>query len=248
MCLSFYYQDSETFKRYYLLRYVENHQNFKNKKFWENYLSGLINLDIDSNNKEESGQDINYIIFSNIISVTKSMSDFHLGKEFINDFLEDITKSKYNLNEEQKIQINYMIADNEFGSLNENDRSTYSTEICELNRSFTINYSIDNSDNNIFRPSINNSRISNFLNDNIRNSNISNNMNISNDNNLNMNNNSNIINENNKMKISNDNNLNMNNNSNLINVNNKINNIDSNNESDDGSIESIEIEEMNKNS
>ena len=52
-----------------------------------------------------------------------------MGKDFINEFFEDITKNKYNLNEEQKTQINYLLIDNEFGSFNENDRSTLSTEV-----------------------------------------------------------------------------------------------------------------------
>ena len=225
MSLTFYYQDSESYKKYYLLKFVENHQNFKKKKFWENYLSGLINLDIESNNKEENNQDINYFIFSNIISVTKCMSNFHLGKDFINEFLEDITKNKYNLNEEQKIQINYMLIDNECGALNENERSTLSTEIYELNRSSFNNNSIDNnSDNNLMTTTRNSSRISNNLYDNTRNSNFSN-MNNSNDN----------VYRNSNNSISNSNNINT-----------KLNSVESKNDSDEGSIESIDVEEMKK--
>lgn len=226
MCLTFYYQDFETFKRYYLLKYVENHQNFKKKKFWENYLSGLINLDIESNNNKEDKDkekdkkeepDINYIIFSNIISVTKSMSDFHLGKEFIDEFLEEITKNKYSLDEEQKIQINYMLIDNEYGSFNEIDRSTAATELNELNQSSFINNSIDNIDFNLIRAS-NINLIEN------RNSYI-------------FKNNDSIIN-----RISN--------NSNNIITNNTASDLhalDLKSESDEGSLESIEIEELNKN-
>ena len=213
MSLTFYYQDSETYKRYYLLKFIENHQNFKKKEFWANYLSGLINLDLESNNKEENRQDINFIIFSNVRSVAKSMSDFHLGKEFIDEFLEEITKSKYNLKEEQKIQINYMLIDNESGSLNENERSTLSTEAYELNQNSFINNSIDNTDNNLIRTSRHSSRVSNF----------SNNMNYSNDYNIN----------------SNSNNSNSNN-------TNKLNSIEGKNDSDEGSLESIEVEEMKK--
>ena len=226
MSLTFYYQDTESYKKYYLLKFIENHQNFRQKKFWENYLSGLINYDLESNNKEENLQDINYFIFSNIISVTKSMSDLHLGKEFINEFLEDVTKSKYNLNEEEKIQINYMLIDNECGSLNENERSTLSTEIYELNRSSFNNNSIDNnSDNNLIITTRNSSRVSNNLYDYTRNSNFSNNMNNSNDNVYRNSNNSNS-------------------NSNFLNT--KLNSIESKNDSDEGSLESIEVEEMKK--
>ena len=218
MCLTFYYQDSETYKRYYLLKYVENHKNFKNKKFWEQYLSGLISLDIESykgyDKEKDEGQDINYITFSNIISVTKSMSDFHLGKEFINEFLEEITKSKYNLDGDQRIQLNYMLADNECGSLNENDTSSLSTEINELNQSSFYN-SIDNSDNNLIRP----------INYNIGDNRIS----------IYSNNSNNIMNN----TISN--------NSNNINTVSKSQTIESKNESEEGSLESIEIEEMNEN-
>lgn len=226
MSLTFYYQDTESYKKYYLLKFIENHQHFKQKKFWENYLSGLIDFDLESNNKEENIQDINYFIFSNIISVTKSMTDFHLGKDFINEFLEEITKNKYNLNEEQKIQINYMLIDNECGSLNENERSTLSTEIYELNRSSFNNNSIDNnSDNNLIVTTRNSSRISNNLYDNTRNSNFSNNMNNSNDNVYRNSNNSNS-------------------NSNILNT--KLNSMECKNDSDEGSLESIDVEEMKK--
>ena len=221
MSLTFYYQDSETYKKYFLLKYIENHQSFKNTKFWEKYLEGLINLDVESNKKyekekKEEWQDINYIIFSNIISVTKSMSDFHCGKDFINEFLENITKNKYNLNEEQKIQINYMLIDNEYGSLNENDRSTLSTDVNELNQSLLYNNSLDNNliDNNVIRTS----SLNNL--NNTRNSSIS-------SNNL-----SQII----LNRASNNSN----------NFTSKLNEFKSNNDSDDGSLESIDIEEMIK--
>ena len=142
------------------------------------------------------------------------MSDFHLGKEFINEFLEEITKSKYNLDGDQRIQLNYMLADNECGSLNENDTSSLSTEINELNQSSFYN-SIDNSDNNLIRP----------INYNIGNNRIS----------IYSNNSNNIMNN----TISN--------NSNNINTVSKSQTIESKNESEEGSLESIEIEEMNEN-
>ena len=144
------------------------------------------------------------------------MSDFHCGKDFINEFLENITKNKYNLNEEQKIQINYMLIDNEYGSLNENDRSTLSTDVNELNQSLLYNNSLDNNliDNNVIRTS----SLNNL--NNTRNSSIS-------SNNL-----SQII----LNRASNNSN----------NFTSKLNEFKSNNDSDDGSLESIDIEEMIK--
>ena len=152
MIFTFYYQDNESFTKYYLYKYFENNQNYKNKKLWENYLEGLIISDI----KESFSQDINlnYIHFLNTMSVVKSMYDLHLGKDFINDFME-YASIKYKLKEDQKIQVNYILNDNEYGSFNENERSTLSTEINELNQSF-VN-SIDNINLNI----VNDNRISN---------------------------------------------------------------------------------------
>ena len=75
------------------------------------------------------------------MSVIKSMSDLHLGKDFINDFIE-YASIKYKLKEDQKIQVNYILNDNECGSFNDNERSTLSTEINELNQSYSN--SIDN--------------------------------------------------------------------------------------------------------
>ena len=155
MIFTFYYQDNdnETCIKYYLYKYFENNSNYKNRKLWENYLEGLIISDL----KESSMQDINlnYIHFLNTMSVIKSMTDLHLGKDFINDFME-YASVKYKLKEDQKIQVNYILNDNnEYGSFNETERSTLSTEINELNQSYS------NSIDNINLNNINDSRFSN---------------------------------------------------------------------------------------
>ena len=127
--LSFYYQDKETGQKFYLLQYIENHPQLKNKNFWEKYLEGLIKIDIEMNNKieKENCTELNYITFSNILTVTKNMSEFHLGKLFINEFLEDIINKKYKLTEEQIIQINYVLDDSESASIME--ESPYFSEL-----------------------------------------------------------------------------------------------------------------------
>ena len=118
--LSFYYQDKETGQKFYLLQYIENHPQLKNKNFWEKYLDGLIKIDIEMSNKieKENCTELNYIAFSNVLTVIKNMSEFHLGRIFINEFL-DITNKKYKLKEEQIIQINYVLDDSESGSIME---------------------------------------------------------------------------------------------------------------------------------
>ena len=65
------------------------------------------------NNKieKENCTELNYITFTNVLTVTKNMSEFHLGKIFINEFLEDITNKKYKLTEEQIIK--YVLDDSE---------------------------------------------------------------------------------------------------------------------------------------
>ena len=89
------------------------------------------------------------------MSVIKSMSDLHLGKDFIYDFMQ-YASLKYKLKEDQKIQVNYILNDRyKYGSFIENERSTLSTEINELNQSYSN--SIDNINLNI----INDNRLSN---------------------------------------------------------------------------------------
>ena len=170
MIFTFYYQDisSDISKKYYLYKYIENNENYKKRKLWEDYLKGLILSDIkESHNNEDIN--LNYINFLNIMSVIKSMTDLHLGKDFINEFIEYINIT-YKLKEDQIIQINYMLNDSEYGSFNENERSTVSTEINEiLNQSFAN--SLDN---------LNDNRFSN-------NSNIIINKNLEQDNNININ-------------------------------------------------------------
>ena len=229
MSFTFYYQDKENYKNVYLSKYIENNLALKDKKFWDNFLDGLITIDTESSDKndrekekEENGLEENYIVFTNIISIIKSMANLHLGKEFIYEYLDDITKSKYNLTEDQKLQLNNIIIDSESSSLNENEASTFSSEINELFQNQSINNSIDTNDRSTSRIS----RISNFfINDN-RTSSLSININEF----ARISNNSNIIID-----------LNLNNpksnNSKTNNDNNKM-----NTESKNESIESIEIE------
>ena len=156
MVFTFYYQDNEYSSKYYLFKYFENNPNYKNRKLWENYLEGLILSDI----KESSSQDVNlnYIHSLNVMSVIKSMSDLHLGKDFINDFIE-YASAKYKLKEDQKIQANYILSDNEIGSSNETERSTLSTEINELSRISSI--SIDNINLNLINENRNSNNSNN---------------------------------------------------------------------------------------
>ena len=156
MVFTFYYQDNEYSSKYYLFKYFENNPNYKNRKLWENYLEGLIISDI----KESSSQDVNlnYIHSLNVMSVIKSMSDLHLGKDFINDFIE-YASAKYKLKEDQKIQANYILSDNEIGSSNETERSTLSTEINELSRISSI--SIDNINLNLINENRNSNNSNN---------------------------------------------------------------------------------------
>ena len=167
MIFTFYYQDSSSdiYKKYYLFKYVENNDNYKKRKLWEDYLKGLILSDIKQS--QDNNINLNYIHFLNIMSVIKSMTDLHLGKDFINDFIE-YTNITYKLKEDQVIQINYILNDSEYGSFNENERSTVSTEINEiLNQSFAN--SLDTNDN---RFSNNSNIIINKNNDQENNSNI----------------------------------------------------------------------------
>ena len=167
MIFTFYYQDSSSdiYKKYYLFKYVENNDNYKKRKLWEDYLKGLILSDIKQS--QDNNINLNYIHFLNIMSVIKSMTDLHLGKDFINDFIE-YTNITYKLKEDQIIQINYILNDSEYGSFNENERSTVSTEINEI-----LNQSFANSlDTNEYRFSNNSNIIINKNNDQENNSNI----------------------------------------------------------------------------
>ena len=144
MLFTFYSQDNDTCSKYYLYRYLENSPSYKNRKLWEHYLEDLIVLDI----KESSYQDIelNYFYFLNTMSVINSMCNLHLGKDFISDFIE-YSGTKYELKDDQLIQVNYILNDKECGSFNDKERSTISTEINDLNQN--LHNSIDNINLNI---------------------------------------------------------------------------------------------------
>ena len=99
---------------------------FKDRKFWENYLEGLIIQDIKDTPPDELN--LNFTQFVQTMTVIKSMTDLNLASDFVSEFMEYIF-DKYKLKDDQKVQVNdlfyYSIR---VGSFSRIKRSTISSD------------------------------------------------------------------------------------------------------------------------
>ena len=122
---TYYYKKNEEKK--YLFVYIENFKEFHEKEFWENYFDNFLNYElentlhiygpIDEKNKKmediqkEKEDKLKISLFSNLLMVIQNMIDFHLDKNFINEFVSKIN-DKYKFNKEELEQIKAYLDEN----------------------------------------------------------------------------------------------------------------------------------------
>ena len=122
---TYYYKKNEEKK--YLFVYIENFKEFHEKEFWENYFDNFLNYElentlhiygpIDEKNKKmediqkEKEDKLKISLFSNLLMVIQNMIDFHLDKNFINEFVSKIN-DKYKFNKEELEQIKAYLEEN----------------------------------------------------------------------------------------------------------------------------------------
>ena len=122
---TYYYKKNEEKK--YLFVYIENFKEFHEKEFWENYFDNFLNYElentlhiygpIDEKNKKmediqkEKEDKLKISLFSNLLMVIQNMIDFHLDKNFINEFVSKINY-KYKFNKEELEQIKAYLDEN----------------------------------------------------------------------------------------------------------------------------------------
>ena len=117
--LSVTYYFMENNKKVYICRYLNSFPEFSNKQFWIDYLKAIIDEEFKKNNiveksisdfaytelKNLKSKKIHVVIYSNIISLTKSMVDFGLKKDFIIEWLELVVNNILYIEESEKKEI-----------------------------------------------------------------------------------------------------------------------------------------------
>ena len=117
--LSVTYYFMENNKKIYICKYLNSFPEFSNKQFWINYLKAIIDDEFQKNNISErsisdfayselknlKSKKIHITIYSNIISLTKSMVDFGLKKDFIIEWLELVVNNILYIEESEKKEI-----------------------------------------------------------------------------------------------------------------------------------------------
>jgi len=117
--LSVTYYFMENNKKVYICKYLNSFPEFSNKQFWIDYLKAIIDEELKKNNivdksisdyaytelKNLKSKKIHVVIYSNIISLTKSMVDFGLKKDFITDWLELVVNNILYIEESEKGEI-----------------------------------------------------------------------------------------------------------------------------------------------
>ena len=114
--MTYYILEENTNKKKYLYNFIKDNNKLKEINFWQNYIKEIIDLD----NKKDLGNEdeyiideniqkkINFIAFSNVLSITNNMVNFGFDKNFINNFI-NFTEKNYYLTKEQIQQLNDMI-------------------------------------------------------------------------------------------------------------------------------------------
>ena len=114
--MTYYILEENTNKKKYLYNFIKDNNKLKEINFWKNYIKEIVDLDIkkDLGNEveyiidENIQKKINFIAFSNVLSITNNMVNFGFDKNFINNFI-NFTEIDYSLTKEQIQQLNDMI-------------------------------------------------------------------------------------------------------------------------------------------
>ena len=134
---TYFYDDKDNEKnKVYLFKFVEKFDEFKKKEFWERYFYDSLNFEVDNllivgkknktdeEIKKERNDKIKTSLFSNLLMIVQNMMDFHLDKNFINEFVSKI-KNKNHLQEEELLQIQIYLNEDEekINQINDNNNN-----------------------------------------------------------------------------------------------------------------------------
>ena len=121
---TYFYDDKDNEKnKAYLFTYIEKFEEFKKKEFWERYFYDSFNFEVNNllivgrgkktedEIKKERNDKIKTSLFSNLLMIVQNMMDFHLDKNFINEFVSKIN-NKNHLQEEELLQIQMYLTEN----------------------------------------------------------------------------------------------------------------------------------------
>lgn len=145
---TYFYDDKDNEKnKAYLFTYIEKFEEFKKKEFWERYFYDSLNFEVNNllivgrrkktedEIKKERNDKIKTSLFSNLLMIVQNMMDFHLDKNFINEFVSKIN-NKNHLLEEELLQIQMYLTenkedekDNQINDNNNNDKVDNNKEI-----------------------------------------------------------------------------------------------------------------------
>ena len=117
LSITYYYMENN--KKIYISKYLSSFPEFSNKQFWIDYLKAIIDDEFKSNNileksisdyaytelKNLKSKKIHTIIYSNIISLTKSMVDFGIKKDFITEWLNLVVYNILYIEDSEKAEI-----------------------------------------------------------------------------------------------------------------------------------------------
>jgi len=117
LSITYYYMEDNT--KIYICKYLNSFPEFSNKQFWIDYLKAIIDDEFKRNSivdksisdyaytelKCLKSKKIHVIIYSNIISLTKSMVDFGLKKDFITEWLNLVVCNILYIDDKEKEEV-----------------------------------------------------------------------------------------------------------------------------------------------
>ena len=116
MCQTYFFINKNN-EKFYLVRYIENHQLFQSEEFWEFYFSDSIFQEIEKQNKSEEPENetaaekdkrFSNIVFSKLLSIAHNMMEFQIDKKKIQKLISVFAK-QYSVDIQLENQIVTMI-------------------------------------------------------------------------------------------------------------------------------------------
>ena len=146
MCQTYFFINKNN-EKFYLVRYIENHQLFQSEEFWEFYFSDSIFQEIEKSNKTEEAEietqkekdkRFSNVVFSKLLSIAHNMMDFQIDKKKIQNLILVFSK-QYSVDESLEQQIVSMIDEIVYDENKPFDEEVDLTEDSEIEQNGTPN-------------------------------------------------------------------------------------------------------------
>ena len=109
-----YYFINSKKEKFYLVRFIEDHEIFQEMTFWESYFNGSLSQDLDKQCKNDNtevkneGKIVINVVYTKLLSIAHTMTLFQIDKAQIKSLINVFTK-QYQIKDQLQNQIITMV-------------------------------------------------------------------------------------------------------------------------------------------